>query len=253
MSLMRRAAFPCLLLASALLGGCATAPQAGWWQHLGHSAREAALTPGVWAPLAGAAVFAVDDWDQEVSEWAVKHTPVFGSTESALQWSDDLLDATRGVMYLSVLAVPSAPESSGKFRTLAVDAAAAWTNDEATQALKRAVGRERPNGENRRSFPSGHTSNAVTHSVLASHNLRHLPGPWPDAARYSLTAMSIGTSWARIEGQKHYPGDVLAGAALGSFMAGFFTRAFLVDDPAPAHLGLSLGPDAWRLSVARAF
>lgn len=211
------------------------------------------MTPKVWAPLAGAAVFAIDDWDRKASDWAAEHTPAFGSRESAQQWSDDLLETTRGAMYLSVLAVPSRPGSPGKLRTLAVDAAAAWTNDEATQALKRAASRERPNGEDRRSFPSGHTSNAFTHTVLASHNLRHLPGPWPDAARHTLHAMSIGTSWARVEGHKHYPGDVLAGAALGNFMGEFFVRGFLADNPAAAHLDLSFMRREWQLSIIMPF
>jgi len=34
-------------------------------------------------PLTGALVFAVDDFDEKVSDWAVKHTPIFGSAGDA--------------------------------------------------------------------------------------------------------------------------------------------------------------------------
>jgi hypothetical protein len=35
------------------------------------------------------------------------------------------------------------------------------------------------------------------------------------------------TAWARVEAQKHYPSDMLAGAALGHFLTAFIHDAFL--------------------------
>jgi membrane-associated phospholipid phosphatase len=35
------------------------------------------------------------------------------------------------------------------------------------------------------------------------------------------------TGWARVEGQKHYPSDILAGACLGNFITTFIHDAFL--------------------------
>jgi len=42
-----------------------------------------------------------------------------------------------------------------------------------------------------------------------------------------LTSLVAGTGWARIEASKHYPTDVLVGAALGNFIALLVHDAFL--------------------------
>ena len=39
-----------------------------------------------------------------------------------------------------------------------------------SEAIKYAVGRERPNGENNQSFPSGHASNAFTIATVAEQH-----------------------------------------------------------------------------------
>jgi membrane-associated phospholipid phosphatase len=46
----------------------------------------------------------------------------------------------------------------------------------------------------------------------------------------SFRVIAAGTSWARVEGGKHYPSDVLFGAALGNFVAIFVHDAFLPAD-----------------------
>jgi membrane-associated phospholipid phosphatase len=42
-----------------------------------------------------------------------------------------------------------------------------------------------------------------------------------------LIAMTIGTSWARIDAGWHYPSDTLFSMALGNFIASFVNDAFL--------------------------
>lgn len=96
-----------------------------------------------------------------------------------------------------------------------------------SRALKNLFGRFRPNvdigpyrfdpfSENT-SFPSGHTTAAFA-----------LITPWvlyyPNAATYGLFALSAGTAVARIALDKHWPTDVLAGAAIGFFTARYLTR-----------------------------
>ncbi len=39
--------------------------------------------------------------------------------------------------------------------------------------------------------------------------------------------MTAATAWARIEAKRHYPTDVLAGAALGNFIGAFINDAFI--------------------------
>src|SRR5262245_43756345 len=69
------------------------------WEHLRTAAKQAPLSPQVWGPAAGAGIFLIGDQigniDHKLSDWAAKHTPVFGSSKRADQISDNLQDAAR--------------------------------------------------------------------------------------------------------------------------------------------------------------
>jgi membrane-associated phospholipid phosphatase len=80
---------------------------------------------------------------------------------------------------------------------------AAWTG-----ALKYGVRRERPDGSNRQSFPSGHTSNAFAWATIADHHYGHKLG----LPAYAVAGL-VGVS--RLEKNVHHLSDVLAGATLG--------------------------------------
>lgn len=75
-------------------------------------------------------------------------------------------------------------------------------------SLKSAVGRTRPDGSDTRSFPSGHTSGAFTISTILAR--RH---GW----KIGIPAFGLATfaGVARMEDDRHYLSDVVAGAALG--------------------------------------
>lgn len=93
----------------------------------------------------------------------------------------------------------------------------------ATSALKLAIGRQRPDAhfsgatdEENVSFPSGHTSGAMSVAISAAvvarmRGYRSEPYLWIGG---SLIAMSVG--YFRIAGDRHYVTDVLAGAAVGA-------------------------------------
>jgi hypothetical protein len=77
-----------------------------------------------------------------------------------------------------------------------------------TAALKYSVREERPNGSDRRSFPSGHTSMATTGAEF----IRKEYG-WGWGVPAYLLAGFVG--WSRVQADQHYTHDVLAGAAIG--------------------------------------
>lgn len=110
-----------------------------------------------------------------------------------------------------------------------VSVAAVSTTVLATNSLKRAIDRERPNGLAGESFPSGHTSSSAVHTRLASRNLQSIE--MSDGTRRALdaglVALTLGTSWARIEAGWHYPSDTLVSLALGNFIGAFLNDAFL--------------------------
>jgi membrane-associated phospholipid phosphatase len=252
---------------SLLLAGCGTLPSGrGWgedatwrpgWERVRASAANAARDPWVWAPLAGAAVLQIDDLDRRTADWAREHTPIFGSQHNAEEWSDDLRTASVLAHYATIVATPGGDDFgewiANKARGTLVDVAAVSSTVAITRALKPAVGRERPNGEDDESFPSGHTSSSAVHTRLASRNLRSID--MPNGVRRTLDvglyALTIGTSWSRIEAGWHFPADTLFSMALGNFMASFVNDAFLGLDASPtASISVAAMPDGamlqWR-------
>jgi hypothetical protein len=77
------------------------------WERVRASAVSAATDPWVWAPLAGAAVTQVDNWDQRISSWARRKTPVFGSEANATTWSSNLRSASVAADAVTVLLTPN--------------------------------------------------------------------------------------------------------------------------------------------------
>jgi membrane-associated phospholipid phosphatase len=195
-----------------------------------HAARNAVRDPGTWAPAGMAAVIVVGGWDRQISEWAVTHTPVFGSPENAATWSDRLRAASDLGMIATALAVHD-DEHPWRLRakTLLVEEVGAIASTSLTSLLKNATGRERPDGSDDQSFPSGHASRAFAYAAASRRNLEatNLARGWRIGLTAGLETLAIGTGWARIEAQKHYPTDVLAGAALGNYVSLLLHDAFI--------------------------
>ncbi len=81
----------CLMLMIIVIlstGGCATGGDNGVWHRLVDNGHSSIKQKSVWVPLAAAAVLAATSADREISEWAIEHQPVFGSTDNASDWSD---------------------------------------------------------------------------------------------------------------------------------------------------------------------
>jgi membrane-associated phospholipid phosphatase len=105
--------------------------------------------------------------------------------------------------------------------------------------VKRLVGRQRPDyvasnptDDGRRSFPSGHTTRAVTTIMYTALYLRYHgfdqwrePGtmPWWEVGTYAgLGALAVGFGGERVLHNRHHLTDVLAGGALGAATSTLF-------------------------------
>lgn len=251
-----------LALVSALCGllaasGCATLPDGrAWgedatiapgWARVRSAALGALESPQFWGPLAGAAVLQVGGLDRRTSDWTRRNTPVFGSEQNAVLWSDRLRAASGYAYFASVLLAPSGnepgPWALDKLRGTAVGLGALVVTDEESALLKSAAARERPNGQDTRSMPSSHTSRSAVLTELARRNVDTMP--IAPAARVALdaglNALTYATAWARVESGFHFPSDTLVGMSMGNVNGAFFNDAFL-GTPSPAKLSFAVGP-----------
>jgi membrane-associated phospholipid phosphatase len=77
--------------------------------------------------------------------------------------------------------------------------------------MKIIVSRERPNGSDNRSFPSGHATRAFVSAEFLHQEFGHL-SPWVSIAGYTTAS---ATAYLRLYQNEHWLSDVLAGAAIG--------------------------------------
>ncbi|WP_296236948.1 phosphatase PAP2 family protein [Psychrobacter sp. UBA5136] len=113
------------------------------------------------------------------------------------------------------------------------------TNVAATYALKTVIDKERPDGSDDDSFPSGHTSRAFQGASFIHKRY---------GLKYSIPAY-IGAgfvAYSRVDADEHDTADVLAGAALGVASSMYFTKSYYDDQ---LHIAPNLSPDYYGLSV----
>ncbi len=91
----------------------------------------------------------------------------------------------------------------------------------ATEGLKYAFGRKRPNRNNHMSFPGGHAS--MTSTMAASISEMYDWRPGIAIPLYALTAF-VGAS--RLQANEHYLSDVLAGMTLGTLVGSSFAKYY---------------------------
>jgi len=80
-----------------------------------------------------------------------------------------------------------------------------------TTGIKRLADRNRPDGSNNYSFPSGHTANAFMAAEFLNQEYRDV-SPWIGYAGYTV---ATATGVLRLYNNKHWLSDVMAGAGLG--------------------------------------
>lgn len=127
-----------------------------------------------------------------------------------------------------------------------------------TFGLKRALGRMRPEEgmgasifrplSKHASFPSGH---AATVFALITPWIIYYPSP----VTYGLFALGTSTALARLALNKHWPTDVLAGAAIGFFTGRFLANMHLSEMasatgiPSPVAMQAQLLPHGFQMTL----
>jgi membrane-associated phospholipid phosphatase len=229
------------------------------WPKVGRAALDAALSPATWGPAAGALVFQIDDWDEKVSSWASRRTPIFGSQSNASTASDVLKHTSEAAYVITLLATPSGDQPGewlyAKAKGALPGVAALGLVEGVTYGLQQATHRKRPDGESYESFPSTHATTSAAANALASRNITYvsLPAEARFGCRMSFALLTAGTAWARVEAKKHFPSDVLAGIALGNFIGAFMNDAFLGIDPHTFQVALAPVRQGGYVSVHWAF
>jgi len=175
------------------------------------AAWNAARDPQTWVPLAGALVLSVGDLDEDLSDWATRETPLFGSESSADDASDDLRTALAVTAVVSTLSTPSGPNATewmtSKFKGALVEASAVGITGDVTNVLKDTTDWQRSNNKSDNSFPSGHASESYSYATLTARNVDAMnlsPGT-KKILRISAKTLAAGTAWARVEANNITP------------------------------------------------
>ncbi len=126
---------------------------------------------------------------------------------------DGIDDALRFVPITAAFALKAAGvESASSWKRLVVNSAASFAiSSGTTWALKHVVNRERPDGTDNKSFPSGHTTFAFAGATILYKEYQHT-SKWIGIAGYGVAAL---TAADRIRRNRHHWEDVAAGAAIG--------------------------------------
>ncbi len=93
------------------------------------------------------------------------------------------------------------------------------TSQAITFGLKSAINKTRPNGDCCNSFPSGHATAAFMGATFI-----HKRYGWKYAVPAYLAAAFVG--YSRVQSDKHYTVDVLAGATIGILSSYYFTKPY---------------------------
>ena len=87
-----------------------------------------------------------------------------------------------------------------------------------TKAGKKIARRERPNGSDNQSFPSGHATSAFAIATAIATDYRDKP-----AVPVIAYALATSVALARVHDNVHFPSDVVAGALIGRATANAIT------------------------------
>ena len=163
----------------------------------------------------GLSAIAAHQFDSDVQDWFLKNQPL---PEGINLFGDNYGNLYSGILVLTTSALTS--KNNQTLRQFEYAFTALGANGATTILLKEMVRRERPNGLNHRSFPSGH----VSHSFATATIFKELYGWKIGSPAYGL---AIIVSMNRMQDNKHYFSDVVFGASLGTAFGMGFSKAYL--------------------------
>lgn len=171
------------------------------------------LLGGASIPAHGQAAPPLHNFDTDIT--AIRNVAV---PNFSWHYDDYLQYAPAGVM-LGLKAFGCEGQSSWG-RMLVSDAFSAVTMAVAVNGLKYSIGRLRPDGSRRNSFPSGHTATAFMTATML-HMEYGWKSPWYNIGGFSAAAI---TGVSRLLNNRHWMSDIVAGAAIGigSVHLGYF-------------------------------
>jgi membrane-associated phospholipid phosphatase len=181
--------------------------------------------------LAGGAATGVGAiFDGEVADWIMDPDHDFGAS-----LEDGAAPTVMGAGVAALFVSGRFVETS-RYRAVTYDWLQAFLiNAGYTTLLKEVVHRTRPNGEDDQSFPSGHASNAFALAAVAE---RHYG--WKAGVPAYAVAGAVGVS--RLQRNKHYLSDVIAGATLGYIVGRTVVRVNGQPLAVPGKANLSWSP-----------
>jgi hypothetical protein len=158
------------------------------------------------AGLGGGAALAIAPWDSVVNEHLRSHYEIVNDIYApAKYYGGTAVQVTLSVGSYAVGRLFDMPKVSH----LGMDLLRAQIIGESiVEPLKFAVGRERPDGSNHQSFPSGHSAATFAAATVLE---RHLG--WKNAALAYVVAAYVASS--RLHDNVHYASDVVFGSAIG--------------------------------------
>jgi len=203
------------------------------WNRIEKAAQNAITAPETWVPLSGAVLIYATNSDNRISHWAATTNPIFGTQHNADKFSDYSLYFSRMAYYSSVLLTPGGNNTDqwllSKLKGAAIGFVSTEANVQSVHYLKIEGERLRPDRTDHLSFPSGHTSKAAVHNMLTLRNFEN--SNFCECAKTGLhigfSTLTLATAWSRVEANRHYPTDVLVGAAIGNFLGSFIHDAFI--------------------------
>ena len=156
---------------------------------------------------------------------------------------EDYLQYAPGIALLA-LKIGGVEGRSSWGRMIVSDAFSAALTIGVAETLKRSVGDTRPDGEDDRSFPSGHTAISYMLATML-HKEYGCRSPWISLGGYTVAS---ATAASRMMHNRHWMSDIVVGAGIGvvATEVGYFLADLIFKDRGLSDLVYADPLDRWR-------